>query len=122
MNGRPTLTADLRTLPKPKSGARWTDKGTFIVAAIILTLGFYLVFPVALILGLSFNTAPLFFARDAREWGLDNWRIAFSEPRIFQALWKHDLVVPRVAGRPACRSASSSPGCSAERDCRARAR
>ncbi len=87
MNGRPTLTADLRTLPKPKSGARWTDKGTFIVAAIILTLGFYLVFPVALILGLSFNTAPLFFARDAREWGLDNWRIAFSEPRIFQALW-----------------------------------
>ena len=87
MNGRPTLTADLRTLPKPKSGARWTDKGTFIVAAIILTLGFYLVFPVALILGLSFNTAPLFFARDAREWGFDNWRIAFSEPRIFQALW-----------------------------------
>lgn len=87
MNGRPTLTADLRTLPKPKGGARWTDKGTFIVAAIILTLGFYLVFPVALILGLSFNTAPLFFARDAREWGFDNWRIAFSEPRIFQALW-----------------------------------
>lgn len=53
----------------------------------MLTLGFYLIFPVGLILGLSFNTSLLFFARDGREWGLENWRIAFSDPRIFQALW-----------------------------------
>ena len=65
---------------------RWPDRGTFVVAAIILTLGFYLIYPVALILGLSFNTATFFFFGE-RTWGLDNWRIAFSEPRIPLALW-----------------------------------
>ena len=66
--------------------ARWPDRGTFVVAAIILTLGFYLIYPVALIIGLSFNTATFFFFGE-RTWGLDNWRIAFSEPRIPLALW-----------------------------------
>jgi iron(III) transport system permease protein len=83
---RRTLAAAARSL-KPKPGPRWTDKGTFVVAAIILTLGFYLIFPVALILGLSFNVNPLFFAREGREWGLDNWRLAFSDTRIVTALW-----------------------------------
>lgn len=65
---------------------RWPDKGTFVVAALILTLGFYLIYPVVLILGLSFNTAPLFFSGE-REWGLDNWREGFAEPRFLPALW-----------------------------------
>ena len=86
MNQRPIIEAAGRAI-KPTRGMRWPDKGTFVVGAIILTLGFYLIFPVGLILGLSFNTSLLFFARDGREWGLDNWRIAFSDPRIFQALW-----------------------------------
>jgi len=78
----------LITVAKDKTGIgkRLTDKGTFIVAAIILTFGFYLIFPIVLILGLSFNTAAEFFARD-RIWGLDNWLIAFSDPRIPQAIW-----------------------------------
>ncbi len=71
---------------RTKWGLRWPDKGTYIVAGIILTLGFYLVFPVILILWLSFNTSPLFFVGE-RVWGLDNWRVAFSEPRIPLALW-----------------------------------
>ena len=86
MNQRPIIEAAGRAI-KPTRGMRWPDKGTFVVGAIILTLGFYLIFPVGLILGLSFNTSLLFFARDGREWGLENWRIAFSDPRIFQALW-----------------------------------
>ena len=40
---------------------RMPDKGTFVMAAIILTVGFYLIYPVALILGLSFNVNPHFF-------------------------------------------------------------
>ncbi len=78
----------LITVAKGKTGIgkRWPDKGTFIVAAIILTFGFYLIFPIVLILGLSFNTAAEFFAQE-RIWGLDNWLIAFSDPRIPQAIW-----------------------------------
>ncbi|MCH7482117.1 MAG: iron ABC transporter permease [Chloroflexi bacterium] len=56
------------------------------MAAIILTIGFYLIYPVALILGLSFNTNPHFFIGE-RSWGLENWRVAFAEPKIPVALW-----------------------------------
>ena len=65
---------------------RWPDKGTYVVAALILTVGAYFIYPVALMIGLSFNTATLFFVGE-REWGLDHWRVAFSEPRIPLALW-----------------------------------
>ena len=56
------------------------------MVAILLTFGVYLIFPVVLILGLSFNTNAEFFSRD-RIWGIDHWQIAFTEPRIAQALW-----------------------------------
>ena len=62
------------------------DKGAFIVAVIIITLSVVLIFPVALILLLSFNTAPLFFAGE-KIWGLDNWREAFSQIHIYRALF-----------------------------------
>ena len=65
---------------------RWPDRGTFVVSAIILTLGFYLIYPVVLILGLSFNTGIHFFVGE-RVWGLDNWRMAFADSRIPLALW-----------------------------------
>ena len=77
-DGIVTLTAAFR--------GQWTDRGTFVVVAIIVTLGFYLVYPVALILFLSFNTAPLFFFGE-RVWGLENWQSAFAQPRIATALW-----------------------------------
>lgn len=67
-------------------GGRWPDRGTFIIVVIILTLGFYLIFPVTLILALSFNVTPEFFSLE-RRWGLDNWRVAFANPAIIQALW-----------------------------------
>ena len=62
------------------------DTGAFIVATFIIVLGFFLLYPVVLILGLSFNTAAEFFAVE-RVWGLGNWWIAFSKPRIFQGLF-----------------------------------
>ena len=88
MNGVLRIVQTGRTILKTDRAiqTRWPDKGTFVVAALILTLGFYLIYPVALIIGLSFNTAPLFFVGE-RQWGLDNWRDAFSDPVIAQALW-----------------------------------
>ena len=60
-------------------------KSTAIMASILVTLGFYLIYPVFLILIQSFNTAPEILIGTPR-WGLDNWRVAFSEPRLFRAL------------------------------------
>ncbi|NIO08049.1 MAG: hypothetical protein GTO40_08630, partial [Deltaproteobacteria bacterium] len=62
------------------------EKGTYIVVSMILVLGFFLIYPVFLILGLSFNTAAHFFVGEPK-WGLDNWRIAFTQPGLLQALF-----------------------------------
>ena len=62
------------------------DRGAFIVASLIIVLGVFLIYPVVLILVLSFNTAPLFFVGE-REWGLDNWRTAFASPGLYRALF-----------------------------------
>ena len=82
----PRIVSEGAAIVRRRAAWRMPDKGTFIVAAIILTLGFYLVFPVGLILFLSFNVTPEFFDRGLNL-GLDNWRIAFDNPAILQALW-----------------------------------
>ena len=48
------------------------ETGTFIMAAVILVLGFYLMFPVILMLVLSFNVADDFLVPPI-VWGLENW-------------------------------------------------
>lgn len=60
-------------------------KSTAIMAIIILALGFYLIYPVFLILLQSFNTASEVLI-GAPKWGLDNWRAAFNEPRLLTAV------------------------------------
>ena len=60
-------------------------KSTAIMAIILLAIGFYLIYPVLLILIQSFNTAPEILIGTPR-WGLDNWRAAFTEPRLLQAV------------------------------------
>jgi iron(III) transport system permease protein len=57
--------------------------GTIVMPIIIVALGFYVVYPLALILVNSFNVARL--AEPAR-YGLDNWVAAFSQPRLLQSL------------------------------------
>ena len=51
--------------------------GTFIVAALILSFGFYILYPITLIFVNSFNIAAI---AQTPEYSLDNWRAAFSEP------------------------------------------
>ena len=68
-----------------------SHQGAFIMSLIILVLGFYLIYPVLLVLLQSFNVA-----RDVlvgpRIWGLDNWRVAFLEPGLVRSLVNTFLV------------------------------
>ena len=57
--------------------------GTFVVAALIIVFGFYIITPVLLIFINSFNLAQV---GQPEEWSLDNWRLAFSQPDIAVAL------------------------------------
>ncbi len=59
---------------------------TFIMAAVLIVLGFYLVYPVLLIVIYTFNNAFEVFV-GTPEWGLGNWRSALTQPGILTALW-----------------------------------
>src|SRR5919199_1498366 len=60
-----------------------------VMPVVILALGFYVVYPLVLILVNSFNVARI--AEPAR-YGLDNWTAAFSQPRVLQSLGNTLLV------------------------------
>lgn len=66
-------------------------KAFFIMAVVLLVLGFYLIYPVILILINTFNVAP-----DAlvgpRQWGLSNWTNAFDDPRLLRSLWNTIMI------------------------------
>lgn len=59
--------------------------GTFIMAALIPVLSVFLIYPVGLILAQSFNLAPDIYA--GFEFGLENWRTAWDDPRILQSIF-----------------------------------
>jgi ABC-type spermidine/putrescine transport system permease subunit II len=57
---------------------------TVVMAVILGVLGFYIVYPIVLIFINSFNVAEL--ASDPPRYSLENWRHAFREPLIFEAV------------------------------------
>ena len=58
----------------------------FLMTAITIALGFYLLYPVLLLLIYTFNVAPeVFFGPP--QWGLDNWRAVVQQPHIIGSLW-----------------------------------
>jgi iron(III) transport system permease protein len=63
--------------------------GMVVMPIVIVALGFYVIYPLLLILLNSFNVARL--AEPAR-YGLDNWVVAFSQPRLLQSLGNSVLV------------------------------
>ena len=69
-----------RARPSKKPGM-----GTFVMALMLIVLGFYLIWPVILLMINSLDTRPDWFV-GTREWGLDNWRNAWSEPDLLQSL------------------------------------
>ena len=64
--------------------------GTFVMAILIPVLGFYLIYPVAFILLQAFNVSGLIFGEF--EWGLDNWRSAFADPRVLSSVRNSFLI------------------------------
>ncbi len=60
------------------------DGGTLAMAVLIGLMGFYVLYPLVLILINSFNTATI---AEPPVYGLQAWRDAFSEPGIWRSLW-----------------------------------
>ena len=54
-------------------------QGHIVMAAVLLTLGFFMIWPVVLVLINSFNAAADWFV-EPRRWGLDHWRTAYQRP------------------------------------------
>lgn len=61
-----------------------------MMAVILIVLGFYFVYPVVLIGINSFNITPSII--HPATYGLDNWRIAFRDPEIFEAIGNSLLI------------------------------
>src|SRR5919108_1878024 len=59
------------------------DGGTLIMAALIGFMGFYVLYPLVLILVNSFNVATI---AEPPVYGLQAWRDAFREPGIWRSL------------------------------------
>ncbi len=64
--------------PVSISGTR-PYQGYIIMAAVLLALGFFMIWPVLLVLINSFNAAADWFV-EPRRWGLDHWRAAYQQP------------------------------------------
>jgi iron(III) transport system permease protein len=60
-----------------------------VMPIVVVALGFYVVYPLVLILVNSFNVATI--AQPPR-YGLDNWVAAFSQPRVLQSIGNTVLV------------------------------
>jgi len=60
------------------------DGGTALMAVLIGAMGFYVLYPLALIVINSFNTATI---AEPPVYGLKSWKEAFSEPGIWRSLW-----------------------------------
>jgi iron(III) transport system permease protein len=66
-------------------------KGHFIMAAVVLSLGYFLIWPVLLLLINSFNAASDWFV-EPRRWGVDHWVNAFHRPGLLKSLVNSLLV------------------------------
>jgi len=79
--------AKTETLSAPALTRSWLpplDGGTAIMAALIGIMGFYVLYPLTLIVINSFNTATI---AEPEVYGLGAWREAFAEPGIWRSLW-----------------------------------
>jgi iron(III) transport system permease protein len=88
MEQSPTLD-QLRTptgIAAPRIG-----KGHFIMAAVVLSLGYFLIWPVLLLLINSFNAASDWFV-EPRRWGVNHWVNAFHRPGLLKSLVNSLLV------------------------------
>jgi iron(III) transport system permease protein len=88
MSRSPTI--DELTAPAAIAAPRVT-RGHFIMAAVLLTLGYFLIWPVLLLLINSFNAASDWFV-EPRTWGVKHWMNAFQRPGLLRSLGNSLLI------------------------------
>jgi len=66
-------------------------KGHFIMAVVIISLGYFLIWPVIILLINSFNAASDWFV-EPRRWGVDHWVNAFHRPGLLKSLGNSLLI------------------------------
>ena len=92
-----TETIDPRAATPPRSWLPTWDGGTALMAVLIGFMGFYVLYPLILILINSFNTATI---AEPEVYGLKAWQDAFNEPGIWRSLWnsvKIGIVLQMIA-------------------------
>ena len=88
MEQSPTL--DRLTIPQPLAAPR-LSRGHFIMAVLLISLGYFLIWPVLLLLINSFNAATDWFV-EPRRWGIDHWVNALQRPGLLRSLGNSLLV------------------------------
>jgi iron(III) transport system permease protein len=81
---------DQLTIPRSLPAPRLT-KGHFIMAAVVIMLGYFLIWPVLLLLINSLNAANDWFV-EPRRWGIDHWISAFHRPGLLKSLGNSLLI------------------------------
>jgi iron(III) transport system permease protein len=87
---------DQITIAPPRPVSR-IGTGHFIMAAVLLMLGYFLIWPVILLLINSFNTAADWFV-EPRAWGFAHWENAFKRPGLVRSLGNTLLVWSLTVG------------------------
>ena len=77
------MTTSQLVLPKPRA-RKLPNAGLFIMAVLLIVFGFWVIYPIVLILISSFNAAG--FGQEP-VWSFENWRAAWSDPGVFSSLW-----------------------------------
>jgi iron(III) transport system permease protein len=75
----------------PKAPTVQLTKGHFLMALLLLSLAFFLIWPVILLLINSFNTANDWFV-EPRSWGIRHWIDAFQRPGLLTSLGNSLLI------------------------------
>src|SRR5215468_7264778 len=88
MQQSPTI--DQFSVTRPISVPRLTS-GHFVMAVVLLVLGYLLIWPVILLLINSFNAASDWFV-EPRIWGLRHWQNAFQRPGLLRSLGNSLLI------------------------------
>ncbi|MGH7930966.1 MAG: ABC transporter permease [Candidatus Binatia bacterium] len=71
--------------------------GHIVMAAVLLMLGYFLIWPIILLLINSFNTASDWFV-EPRAWGLAHWEKAFQRPGLVRSLGNTLLIWSLTVG------------------------
>ena len=84
--------------PGPRiRGSRMPPTRAYIMVVVLLLLGFYLIWPLLLLVINSFDARPDWFAGE-REWGLTHWWDAWSTPGLVSSLGNSIMIWAFVVG------------------------